>query len=64
MSRAHLPFPPFAMVATGKTVNSLAAGARRVSKRLVASYVLDWILIAYLIPPLLFCLQELTSAVP
>ncbi|KAI1616322.1 PAP2 superfamily-domain-containing protein [Exophiala viscosa] len=34
------------MVATGKTVNSLASGARRVSRRLVASYILDWILIA------------------
>ncbi|KIW44309.1 uncharacterized protein PV06_05327 [Exophiala oligosperma] len=33
------------MVATAKTVNSLAGGARRLSKRLVASYILDWILI-------------------
>lgn len=35
------------MVAPGKTVSRLAAGARHVSKRLVASYVLDWILILY-----------------
>ncbi|KIW13012.1 hypothetical protein PV08_08199 [Exophiala spinifera] len=33
------------MVATAKTINSLAGGARRLSKRLLASYLFDWILI-------------------
>ncbi|KAJ4515453.1 hypothetical protein HRR73_005285 [Exophiala dermatitidis] len=33
------------MLAGAKTVNSLAGGVRHVSKRLVASYIFDWILI-------------------
>jgi hypothetical protein len=35
------------MVATTKAVSSLAHGARYLSKRLLASYILDWVLILY-----------------
>ncbi|RVX66494.1 hypothetical protein B0A52_09778 [Exophiala mesophila] len=33
------------MVAAARTVNTLKAGARRLSKRLLLSYIIDWILI-------------------
>lgn len=47
MSRAPLP----QMVAAARTVNSLAGGVRHVSKRLLASYIFDWVLILYVSRP-------------
>jgi hypothetical protein len=35
------------MVGPGRTANALKEGVNRISKRLVVSYVFDWILIVY-----------------
>ena len=45
VSCAHLP----QMAPAARTVNSLTLGVRHVSKRLVASYFVDWLLIAWVL---------------